>query len=550
MNRSENLQTLDQTSQWDVLIIGGGATGLGIAVDAAARGYKTLLIEKIDFAKGTSSRSTKLVHGGVRYLQNGDVSLVIEALKERGIMRSNAPHLVRDLSFIIPSYDWWASPFYGIGLKIYDMMAGKLGLGPSTLLNREETLEAIPNVKREGLMGGVIYHDGQFDDARMAVSLAMTAEDHGATLLNYMSFEGFLKHGDLITGIRAKDQLSGQVHEIQSKVVLNATGVFSDEVMQADQPDLPASIRPSQGVHIVLEAEFLQKDHAIMVPHTTDGRVLFAVPWNGYVVVGTTDSPMNEALEEPVAMEEEIDFILANAGMYMTRKPTRDDIRSIFVGLRPLAAGSGGGSGSGASGDGASGEGKSSAGDGASGDGSQKQSTKEVSRHHKVLVSPSGLVSILGGKWTTYRKMAEDAVNTAASVGDLRETVCPTATLPIHGFDEASDWSNPLHVYGTDAKSIQALDPQGNGSLSSKFMISPNQVRWAVRHEMAMTLEDVLARRSRALFLDAQEALNIAPKVAQIMAEELGQDEAWTSSQVSAFEQVAASYVPKRETVV
>jgi len=341
MNRSTNLQTLDQTSQWDVLIIGGGATGLGIAVDAATRGYKTLLIEKVDFAKGTSSRSTKLVHGGVRYLQNGDVSLVIEALKERGIMRNNAPHLVRDLSFIIPSYDWWSSPFYGIGLKIYDMMAGKLGLGPSTLLNREETLEAIPNVKQEGLMGGVIYHDGQFDDARMAVSLAMTAEDHGATLLNYMSFEQFHKQGDLITGIQAKDQLSGELHNISSKVVVNATGVFSDEVMQADQPDLPASIRPSQGVHIVLEADFLQKDHAIMVPHTTDGRVLFAVPWNGYVVVGTTDSPMDEALEEPIAMEEEVDFILANAGMYMTRKPTREDIRSIFVGLRPLAASSG-----------------------------------------------------------------------------------------------------------------------------------------------------------------------------------------------------------------
>ena len=531
MNRSANLQTLDHISQWDVLIIGGGATGLGIAVDAATRGYKTLLIEKVDFAKGTSSRSTKLVHGGVRYLQNGDVSLVIEALKERGIMRNNAPHLVRDLSFIIPSYDWWSSPFYGIGLKIYDMMAGKLGLGPSTLLNREETLEAIPNVKQEGLMGGVIYHDGQFDDARMAISLAMTAEDHGATLLNYMSFEEFIKEGDLITGIRAKDQLSGATYELLSHVVINATGVFSDDIMQADQPELPRSIRPSQGVHIVLESDFLQKDHAIMVPHTTDGRVLFAVPWNGYVVVGTTDSPMDEALEEPVAMEEEIDFILANAGMYMTRKPSRDDIRSIFVGLRPLAADSGSGG---------------SSGSGGAADISQKQSTKEVSRHHKVLVSPSGLVSILGGKWTTYRKMAEDVVNTASTVGNLDEVDCTTTTTPIHGFEEQSDWSDSLHVYGTDATTIRALDPQGNGSLSDKFMISTNQIRWAVRHEMAMTLEDVLARRSRALFLDAQEALTIAPRVAKIMAEEMGQDEAWISGQISAFEQVAASYIPKR----
>ena len=310
MKRSVHLKKVNSKKKpWDVLIIGGGASGLGAAVDAASRGYRTLLLEKNDFAKGTSSRSTKLVHGGVRYLQNGDISLVIEALKERGIMRKNAPHLVQDLSFVIPSYDWWNSPFYGIGLKIYDMMAGNLGLGPSTLLDREETIELIPNVKKKGLRGGVIYHDGQFDDARMAVSLAQTAENHGASLLNYFGVKGLLKDGDMVTGVRAQDELSGEEFDISAKVVINATGVFSDEILQMDQPGSRKLIVPSQGVHIVLDQSFLNGPHAIMVPHTTDGRVLFAVPWNDYVVVGTTDTLIEAANEEPTALEEEIEFI-------------------------------------------------------------------------------------------------------------------------------------------------------------------------------------------------------------------------------------------------
>ena len=329
MNRKTNLEQLDQVNEWDVVIIGGGASGLGVAVDAANRGYKTLLLEKNDFAKGTSSRSTKLVHGGVRYLQNGDISLVIEALKERGIMRKNAPHLVRDLSFVIPSYDWWNSPFYGLGLKVYDMMAGKLGLGPSTILDREETLALIPNVNQDGLKGGVIYHDGQFDDARMAISLALTADQEGATLINYVNVENLIKENDLITGVCFEDKISGEKKIIKSKVVVNATGVFSDAIILLDQPEAKPMIRPSQGVHLVLEKSFLNGVHAIMVPQTSDGRVLFAVPWNDYVVVGTTDTPINETLEEPVALESEIEFILQNAGTYMTNKPTRKDLKSI-----------------------------------------------------------------------------------------------------------------------------------------------------------------------------------------------------------------------------
>ena len=504
MNRAKNLDQLEKEQQWDVAIIGGGASGLGIALDSASRGHKTILLEKNDFAKGTSSRSTKLVHGGVRYLQNGDISLVIEALRERGIMRKNAPHLVRDLSFVIPSYDWWSSPFYGIGLKVYDMMAGKLGLGPSTILNREETLKYLPNVKKDGLRGGVIYHDGQFDDARMAVSLALTADQEGATLLNYVEVTGLEKEKDMLTGIQITDCIDGSKKTIKAKVVVNATGVFSDQIIRMDQPEAKPMIRPSQGVHLVIDKSFLQGDHAIMVPHTTDGRVLFAVPWNGQVVVGTTDTPIDDALEEPIPMEEEIDFILENASAYMTKKPHRKDVKSVFVGLRPLAATN-----------------------------NNKESTKEVSRHHKIIVSTSGLVSVLGGKWTTYRKMAEDAVNTIQMVGGFQDRKCTTETLPILGNDFNVDFTNPYHFYGTEAPKIKALNPEkANQSLSEKLFISENQVLWAVQEEMAMTLEDVLARRTRCLFLDAYETEKIAPEVAKIMSKVLKKDAQWIEKEL------------------
>lgn len=514
MNRTKNLKKLkNHKKKWDIIIIGGGASGLGAAIDAASRGYKTLLLEKYDFAKGTSSRSTKLVHGGVRYLQNGDISLVIEALKERGIMRNNAPHLVRDLSFVIPSYDWWNSPFYGLGLKIYDLMAGKLGLGPSTILDYEETIALIPNVKQEDLRGGVIYHDGQFDDARMAVSMAQTAENHGATLLNYVGVTGLEKQNDLITGLTATDTLTNTDYQLKARVVINATGVFSDQILQLDQPESPAMIRPSQGVHLVLEKKFLKGPHAIMIPQTSDGRVLFAVPWHQHVVVGTTDTPIDNATAEPIALEEEIDFILANAAAYMTQKPKRSDVKSVFAGLRPLAA---------------------------QGD---KNETKEVSRHHKVMVSTAGLVSVIGGKWTTYRKMAEDTIDTAIPVGGLPERKCNTERMPIHGYDFNSDWDNPLHVYGSDIEKIIALNPNGNTSLATTFHITENQIQWAVEQEMAVTIEDVLARRVRGLFLDAKESLRIAPTVARLMAKFMNTNQQWETEQLKSFESLAQNYI-------
>ena len=514
MNRTKNLKKLkNHKKKWDIIIIGGGASGLGAAIDAASRGYKTLLLEKYDFAKGTSSRSTKLVHGGVRYLQNGDISLVIEALKERGIMRNNAPHLVRDLSFVIPSYDWWNSPFYGLGLKIYDLMAGKLGLGPSTILDHKETIALIPNVKQEDLRGGVIYHDGQFDDARMAVSMAQTAENHGATLLNYVGVTGLEKQNDLITGLTATDTLTNTDYQLKARVVINATGVFSDQIFQLDQPESPAMIRPSQGVHLVLEKKFLKGPHAIMIPQTSDGRVLFAVPWHQHVVVGTTDTPIDTATAEPIPLEEEIDFILANAAAYMTQKPKRSDVKSVFAGLRPLAA---------------------------QGD---KNETKEVSRHHKVMVSTAGLVSVIGGKWTTYRKMAEDTIDTAIPVGGLPERKCNTERMPIHGYDFNSDWDNPLHVYGSDIEKIIALNPNGNTSLATTFQITENQIQWAVEQEMAVTLEDVLARRVRGLFLDAKESLRIAPTVARLMAKFMNTNQQWETEQLRSFESLAQNYI-------
>lgn len=513
MNRSYNLKLLDKTPEWDVVIIGGGASGLGIATDAANRGLKTLLLEKTDFAKGTSSRSTKLVHGGVRYLQNGDVSLVLEALRERGIMRKNAPHLVRDLSFIIPSYDWWSSPFYGLGLKVYDMMAGKLGLGPSTLLNKEETLSLIPNVNKKGLRGGVIYHDGQFDDARMAISLALTAENEGAVMLNYAEVYSFIKENDLIIGLEFKDRINGSRKRVFSKSIVNATGVFSDKLISLDQPRARQLIRPSQGVHIVLDKSFLNGPQAIMVPHTSDGRVLFAVPWNEYVVVGTTDTPINETLDEPIALDEEIQFIIDNAGMYMSKKPKRSDIKSVFAGLRPLAASEG-----------------------------NKETTKEISRHHKITVSTSGLINVLGGKWTTYRKIAEDTVNTVLMVSGLSERKCNTETLPIFGFDPTTNWNDPLHFYGTEAKKVEAMDLNGNKSLSSKLFITKNQICWAIKNEMAITLEDVLARRTRCLFLDAYETEKIAPKVAEIMAFELKKEKKWVIQELKNFNLILKNY--------
>lgn len=521
MKRGRMLTTIKEQGDtpWDIIIIGGGATGLGTALDAASRGYRTLLLEQSDFTKGTSSRSTKLVHGGVRYLAQGDISLVLEALHERGLMRQNAPHLVKNQSFIIPNYDWWDGPFYTVGMKVYDMMAGKLGLGPSQSLSREEVLRAIPNLKTEGLRGGVIYYDGQFDDSRLAINIAQTCAEHGGVVLNYMRVTGLVKTGaGIICGVTAEDLENEDTYTLQAKSVVNATGVFVDEIIRMDEPDAPRLVRPSQGVHIMLDKEFLKGDSAIMIPKTSDGRVLFAVPWHERVVVGTTDTPLNETSLEPRALEGEIEFILSTAKKYLTREPQRKDILSIFAGLRPLAAPK---------------------------EDCEVTSTKEISRSHHLRVSLSGLVTITGGKWTTYRRMAQDTVDKAEMVGGLTGRKCRTEDMPIHGWLSSVDYNDPLYYYGSDADYIRDLvsdHPELGRKLHKRLPYTPIEVIWSARYEMARTVEDILARRQRALFLDARAAIEIAPEVARILANELEQDESWQKSQVEQFTELARGY--------
>jgi glycerol-3-phosphate dehydrogenase len=516
-NRTAMLEEVKSNSNfWDVIVIGGGATGLGAAVDSASRGYKTLLLEQHDFAKGTSSRSTKLVHGGVRYLQQGNISLVLEALRERGLLIQNAPHLVKNQSFIVPNYDWWEGPFYGIGMKVYDMLAGKLGIGKSKNLSREETLEALPTIESEGLKGGVIYYDGQFDDSRLAINLAQTAMDNGAYTLNYAKVTGLLKTNEATSGVTVQDQLTGDTFDVDGRVVINATGVFTDNILEMDDSDAQDIIIPSQGVHIMLDKDFLPGDSAIMVPHTEDGRVLFAVPWHDKILVGTTDTPVDEPSLEPVALEEEVDFILEHATQYLTGNPTRDDIKSVFAGLRPLVS---------------TGEGK---------------DTSSISRDHTLLVSLSGLVTIAGGKWTTYRKMAEDTIDKAAAVAGLKEQDCVTEDLRIHGWLKNVDRSDPLHYYGSDKGAIEEIieeRPELGEKLHERLPYLKAEVVWAVRNEMAITVEDVLSRRTRALLLDAKASIEMAPEVARLMAEEAGHDKAWQKQQINEYKAIADEYI-------
>ena len=515
--RHELLQQLDNPrQQWDMIVIGGGATGLGTAVDAAARGYRTLLLEQRDFASGTSSRSTKLIHGGLRYLQQGNLTLVQESLRERGLLLQNAPHLVHNRSFIVPLYDWWEGPFYGAGLKLYDLLAGRLGLGPSRRLNREETLQLLPTLEPSGLRGGISYHDGQFDDARLAVSLARTLEDLGGVPLNYLEVVAVVKSEGRIVGVTAQDRESGRDYRLQARVVINATGVYSDAIRRLDDPVADDSIAPSQGIHLVLEQSFLGGESAIMVPHTDDGRVLFAVPWYDRVLIGTTDTPVTNISLEPRPLAEEIEFLLTHIGRYLTRNPGRSDILSVFAGLRPLLR--------------SSGQGK----------------TAMLPRDHAILVSSSGLVTVSGGKWTTYRKMAEDAVDQAEAVAGLTARPSVSKQLHLHGWKEIAD-DEPWEVYGADSGRLFELAGQehaGNELLHPRLPYRVCQVIWAVRHEYARTVEDVLARRTRALLLDATASMEMAPRVARLMAVELGYDEGWQQRQLSDYLQLARGYLP------
>jgi len=521
LNRENFIKQLKATDTiWDFIVIGGGATGLGIAVDAASRGYNTVLLEQSDFAKATSCRSTKLVHGGVRYLQKGDIGLVSEALHERGYLRKNAPHLVRNQRFVIGNYLWWERPFYSIGLTLYDILSGTMGMGHSHPMSRKEVIRRIPQIQQKNLKGGVSYHDGQFDDSRLAVNLMQTAIENGAVAVNYTRVSALIKNTEgKVSGVVAEDKLDGGSFQLKGRCIINATGIFVDDIIKMDNPGEKPFVRPSQGVHLVVDESFLGGDDAIMVPRTSDGRVMFGVPWHNRVILGTTDIPVREFVLEPRAREEEIDFILETAGRYLSKKPQRKDVLCVFAGLRPLAAP------------------KNNTGE---------AKTKEISRSHKLIVSKAGLVTITGGKWTTYRRMAEDTLNLAIRTKGLAFRKCHTRNLKIHGYSENSNGNNWSSVYGSDQDGILKLC-QENPSLSEKlhpgFDFTAGEVVWSVRMEMARTVDDVLARRVRALYLDAKASLLMAPRVASIMARELGRDKAWEEAQVREYTEMADSYI-------
>lgn len=499
MNRNSMLSQLDENKTWDMLIIGGGATGLGAAVDAASRGFSTILIEANDFAKGTSSRSTKLVHGGVRYLEQGNLKLVREALKERGWLLENASQVTRKLGFIIPAFSFVQKIYYGSGLKFYDILSGKLSLGTTKILSKKTTQNFLPGISEKNLRGGVMYYDGQFDDARLAINLASTAAKHGAVLLNYCEAISLLKKKAKPTDKQAKvygavvyDEISDRTFEIKSKTVINATGVFADDIMQMDNDNANEIVSPSQGIHLVVDKKFFPGNHALMIPKTDDKRVLFAVPWYNKVVIGTTDTEIEDISDEPIPLQQEIDFVLKHANRYLKTSITTNDVTSMFAGLRPLVKTKG------------------------------VTNTSLLSRDHVIIVSLSNLITITGGKWTTYRKMAEDAVNNAIFVAKFTYKDCVTNHLKV----ESSDFD--LINYDDDLEKIY----------------SSENIKKFIEDEMAILVEDILARRTRLLFLDARKAIKAAPLVAKQMAIVLNKDEEWIQSEIDNFTQLAKNYLP------
>ncbi|MBI1932224.1 MAG: glycerol-3-phosphate dehydrogenase/oxidase [Ignavibacteriales bacterium] len=517
MNREQFLERVENKNElWDLIVIGGGATGLGTALESASRGYKTLLLEQHDFSKCTSSRSTKLIHGGVRYLQQGNITLVLEALHERGLLLQNAPHLVHSQDFIVPNYDWWNYPLYGIGLKTYDLLAGKLSLGASKLLTKEEVIKHIQNIKTNGLRSGIIYQDGQFDDSRLAINLAQTIVEQNGIVLNYFEVVSLIKKNGIVNGVIAVDKESEKEYSIKAKVVINATGIFTDNILKLDNPNTKNIITHSQGIHLIFNKEFFPGKTAIMIPHTEDGRVLFAVPWHNKIIVGTTDTKIKNAVLEPIALEKEIDFILEHLQKYISKYPNRKDIKSVFAGIRPLVKSS------------------------------NKKATSSISRDHNIFISDSKLVTITGGKWTTYRKMGEDTIDQAVLVGNLEQRQSITKNLKIHGYLNNADITDPLSVYGSDMKEIKNLSENNiglSGKISEIFSITKAEIIWHIKNEMARNVEDILARRTRTLFLDAEESIKMAPKIAKIISSELNKSLEWEKNQILSYSKLASNYL-------
>lgn len=523
LSREESIERIrHRTDPWDIVIIGGGATGIGTALDAASRGLRTVLVEQSDFGKGTSSRSTKLVHGGVRYLEQGNITLVRDALRERTLLRNNAPHLVHDMPFLIPCRSWWQRFYYGVGVKFYDFLAVRNSFGRSYGVSKDRAIEKIPSLRQDELRGGVIYHDGQFDDSRLLMNMARSARDQGACLVNYMAATELIKdERGTIVGVIVKDGETVEEFELRGHCVINAAGPFCDSIRALDNPNQETMIAPSQGVHIVLPRSFFPGDTAMIVPKTSDGRVIFLIPWHDHVIVGTTDTAIPEATMEPVAQDQEIAFLLKTTGEYLNKQPTTNDVMSVFTGIRPLVKGD------------------------------KSARTASLSRDHVIRISDSGLVTIAGGKWTTVRKMAEDCVNRACKVNELKCDPCVTKNLKLHGYT-TNHADDERAFYGSDLSALESLEansPALAKPLSPALTIRGSDVVWATREEMARTVEDVLARRTRSLFLNSAAAVEIAPQVARLMAAELQEDDTWCTEQLENFNSVAASYLPPTPAV-
>ncbi|MEZ4858501.1 MAG: glycerol-3-phosphate dehydrogenase/oxidase [Flavobacteriaceae bacterium] len=518
MEREQLISQLDSTTFWDFVIIGGGASGLGVAVDAATRGYKTILFEQYDFAKGTSSKSTKLLHGGVRYLAQGDIKLVMEALEERGHLEKNARHLFKKLEFIIPNYSGWKGPYYWIGLKLYDWLSKRLSLGSSKYISKKTVLRGLPTLKIKGLANGVSYFDGQFDDARLALNLAQTAIEKGAVCLNYFKVSSFNKNEvDIIQSVDVMDTETSKTYTIKGRAIINATGIFTDSVLKMYHPNHKKTVIPSQGIHLMLDPSFLASDKAIMIPKTSDGRVLFIIPWHNKVIAGTTDTLIKKPKIEPQPLHEEVDFILETINQYLTKTATRKDVLSVFSGLRPLAKPA-----------------------------KEETATKEVSRSHKIIID-NNLISIVGGKWTTYRKMAEDVVNQVIDSFQFKKVPCTTEVTAIHGnISEKTNTEDHLSFYGSDLEaylSFEKLKPEYAEKIHPNYEFTKGQIVWSIQNEMARTVEDFLSRRIRLLLLDAKAATETVPMVASIMKTELKKTDAWEQDQIKDFNTLSKKYI-------
>jgi glycerol-3-phosphate dehydrogenase len=507
MDRARLLEGARARSRaFDLIVIGGGATGAGIALDAACRGLDVVLLERGDFGAGTSSRSTKIIHGGVRYLPQGHFPLIREALRERAVLMRNAPHLVRRLPFVIPAESHFERGLYFAGLKLYDMLAGAARIERSVYLDRDEAIAAAPCLANSRILGGIRYVDAQFDDARLIICIVRTAARFGATPLNYCEVTGLDKGVDgHIRGVGVIDRESNETFELAGRIVINATGPYTDGVLRMDHADSPPGIISSQGAHLVVAAKFLPGNNALLMPRTPDKRIMFAIPWHGHVLLGTTDTALAAPMADPLPERQEVDLILEVSRRYLDQAPGRADVLSCFAGIRPLAR--------------------------APGD----SVTSKVSREHRINASKSGLVTISGGKWTTYRHMAEQCVDFALETAGLNAPRSRTRELPLHGAGVQVEGG--LAQHGTDAPLIAALAaerPELGQPLSSALPYIGAECIWAVRHEMACTVEDVLARRMRALFLDTVAARAMVPAVAELMREELKRDQTWAANQVEA----------------